>query len=81
MPPLEAFDADFDIGVKQVDVSPSDGPREQFALYADSALWKQVMKTKDLQSELLRWYLQLKKFNFVVRDKANVHTTFDSDQA
>jgi len=48
MLPLERFDADFDIGVKQVDVSLSDAPREQFVLYADGALWHQVMKTKDL---------------------------------
>ena len=57
MPPLEDFDVNFDVGFKQVDVSPSDGPREQFVLYIDSALWDQVMKTKDSQPELLRWYL------------------------
>ena len=71
MPPLEAFDANFDVGVKQLDGNSSDGLRERFVLYADSALWHQVMKTKDLQSELLRWYLHKKKFDFVVRDKAN----------
>ena len=59
MPALEVFDADFDLGVEQVDGSPSDGPKEQFVLYADGALWHQVMKTKDMQLELLRWYLQL----------------------
>ena len=48
MPPLEGFDADFDVWIEQVDVSASDGPREQFVLYADSALWDQVMKMKDL---------------------------------
>ena len=75
MAPLEGFNADFDVRVEQVDGSPSDGRRERFVLYADGALWHQVMKMKDLQLELLRWYLQLKKFDFVVRDKA------DSDQA
>ena len=39
MPSLEGFDADFDVGAKQVDVSPTDGPREQFFWYANSALW------------------------------------------
>jgi len=73
--PLECFNVDFDVRLEQVDGSLSDGPRERFVLYADGALWHQVMKTKDLQPELLRWYLQLKKFNFMVRDRA------DPDQA
>jgi len=75
MPPLEGFDVDFDVGVEQVNDNPSDGPRERFVLYTDGALWDQVTKTKVLQSELLRWYLQLKKFDIVVHDKA------DPDQA
>ena len=58
MPPLKGFNADFDVGVDQVDDSSSDGPRKRFVLYTDGALWHQVMKTKDLQPELLRWYLQ-----------------------
>ena len=81
MPPVEGFDADFDVGVEGLDDSPSDGPQEQFVLYADSVLLHQVMKMKDLQPELLRWYLQLNKFDFVVQDKANVHIASDSDQA
>jgi len=28
---------------------------------------------KNLQPEYLRWYLQLKDFNFVVRDKDDAH--------
>ena len=75
MPFVEGFDADFDVGIERVDDSPSDGPQGQFVLYADSTLWHQVMKTNDLLSELLRWYLQLNKFDFVVHDKA------DPDQA
>ena len=81
MSPLEGFYANFDVGVEQVDVSPSDGPREQFVLYTDSVLWDQVMTTKDLQPELLWWYLQLKKFDFVARDKANVYALSDPNQA
>ena len=72
MPPLEGFDVDFDVGVEQVDGSPSDGQRERFVLHVDGALWHQIMRTKDLQPELLWWYFQLKKFDFVVRDKADL---------
>jgi len=81
MPPMEGFDADFDVGVEQVDGSLSDRPQERFVLYADYILWHQVMKTKDLQVELLSWNLRLKKFDFVVWDKANVHTLSDPEQA
>ena len=28
MPPVEGFDADFDVGVERVDDSPSNGPQE-----------------------------------------------------
>ena len=48
-PPVEGFDVDFDIAVERVGDSPSDRPQDQFVLYADSALWHQVMKIKDLQ--------------------------------
>ena len=71
MPALEGFDVDFDVGIEQVDDSLSVGLRERFVLYADGALWHQVMKTKDLQPELLRWYLQRKEFDFVVHDKVD----------
>ena len=71
MPSLEGFNADFDVGVEQVDDSRYNGPRERFVLYTNGTLWDQVMKMKDLQLELLRWYLQLKKFDFVVRDQAD----------
>jgi len=76
----EGFDADFDLGFEQVDCDPPDRPRVRFVLYTDNVLWHRVMKTKDLQPELLRWYLRLKMFNFVIRDKANVHTLTNPDQ-
>ena len=53
---MEGLDADFDLGIEQVESSSSNGLRVCF-LYADNALWHQVMKTKDFQPELLRWYL------------------------
>jgi len=53
MPQLEGFNADFDVGVEQIDGNLSDGLREWFVLYADGALWHQVMKIRDLQPELL----------------------------
>jgi len=56
MPHMEEFDADFDLGVEQIDSNPPDKARVLFDLYADNALWNRVMKTKDLQPELLRWH-------------------------
>ena len=53
LPPMEGLDADFDLGVEQVDSSPFDGLRTRFVLYADNALWRKLMKTKDLQPEFL----------------------------
>jgi len=81
LPPMEGLDIDFDFGAKQVDSSPSDRLRVHFVLYADNALWRKLMKTKDLQLELLQCYLRLKKVHFVVCDKANVHTLTDPEQA
>ena len=63
---LEGCDRDFDLGVEKVDSDPPDRARVRFVLYADTALCHHVMKTKDLQPKLLRWYLRLKKFDFVV---------------
>ena len=40
LPLMEGFEAVFDLGVEQVDSSPSDGLRMRFILYADSALWR-----------------------------------------
>jgi len=81
MPPMEGFDADCDLGVEQVNSDMLDRARVCFVLYTDNALWHRVMKTKDLQPQLLRWYLRLKKFSFVVWNKVNVHTLSDPDQA
>jgi len=79
LPPIEGSDAEFDLGVKQGDSSQFDGLRKRFVLYNESVLWHKLMTMKDLQPELLRWYIRLKKFYFVVCDKANVHTLTDSD--
>ena len=81
MPPIEGLDVDFDLGVEQVGSSPSNRLQVRFVLYADNALWRKLMKTKDLQLELLQCYLRLKKVHFVVCDKANVHTLTDPEQA
>ena len=48
VPPMEGFVGDFDLGVEQVDSDQPDRARACFILYADNALWRQVMKTKDL---------------------------------
>ena len=81
MPPMEGFNVEFDLGVKQVDSDTPDRARVRLVLYANNALWHYVMKTKDLQPELLRWYLRHKKFDFVVQDNVHVHTLSDPDQA
>ena len=81
LPHMKGFDAYFDLRVEQGESSQSNGLFQQFDLYANSASWHKLMTTKDLQPELLRSYLRLKKFDFVVRDKATVHTFTDSDQA
>ena len=78
---MEGFYPDFDLGVEQVDSNSPNRPWVRFVLYADNALGHRIMKMKDLQPKLLSWYLWLKKFDFVVRDKANVHTLTDPDQA
>ena len=75
--PVKGFEADFDLEVEQGDSSKSDGLHRLFILYADSALWRKLTMTKDHKLELLRWYIQLKKIDFVVRDKANVHALID----
>jgi len=79
--PVEGFDVDFDLVVEQGDGSQSDGLCKRFVLYANSALWHQLMTAEDLQPELLRRSLRLKKFDFVVCDNANIHTLTDSYQA
>jgi len=81
MAPMEGFDVDFDLGLEQVDSDPPNKARVCFILYVDITLWNCVMKTNDLEPKLLRWYLQLKKFDFMVCDKVNVHTLSDPDQA
>jgi len=57
LPLMEGIDANFDLGVEQIDSSPSDELRMQYVLCADNGLRHKLMKTKDLQPELLRWFL------------------------
>jgi len=52
LPPIEGFDADFDLGLEQIDSSPCDWLQVCFVLYVDNALRHQVMKMKDLKPEL-----------------------------
>ena len=50
---MEGLDIDFYLGVEQVDSSPSDGLRVPFVLCVDNALRRKLVKTKDLQPQLL----------------------------
>jgi len=69
LPPMEGVDLDFDLGIENEDSDPPDGAWYRFVLYANSTLWRNLIKKNDLQPEYLRWYIQLKDFNFLVRDK------------
>ena len=79
LPHMERLNADFDMGVEQIDSSLSDRLHMQYVFYPDSGLWHKLMNTKDLQLVLLKWYLRLKTFDFVLHDKANDHTLTDPD--
>ena len=57
MPPMEGFDVDFDLGVEHVHSDSPNRALVRFVLYVDNAFWNRVMKMKDLQPELLQWYL------------------------
>ena len=69
---MEGVDLDFDLGIEYNGSGSLDGARYRFILYADGTLWHDLMM-KHLQPEYLRWYLQLKDFNFVLRDKNDAH--------
>jgi len=77
--PMEGIDVDFDLGIEQDDSGWSDGPRTWFVLYTDNLLWRQFLMTKDLQPKLMRWYLQLEDYNFVVCNKNGVHMLTDPE--
>ena len=81
LPSIEGVDVDFDIQIEQDGNDQSDGPCTRFVLYTDNMLWCQLVIMKDLQPELLRWYLHLKEYNFVVRNKDDVHTLIDPNRA
>ena len=74
---MEGVDVDFDLGVDQDDSGRSSGQRTRIVLYSDNMLCHKLMTTKGLQPKLLRWYLWLKQYNFVVRDKNDAHALTD----
>jgi len=42
-------------------------------LYTNNSLWRHLMMKKGLQLEYVRRYLQLEDFNFIVRNRNDVH--------
>jgi len=76
---MEGVDVDFNLGIEHDDSGQSDGPRTRFVLYTANMLWRQLMIMKDLQPQLLRWYLHLKEYNFMAHYKSDTHILTDPD--
>jgi len=56
------FDVEFEFG-------PYDGDGPKLFVILDPKFWSTVMFKKDLNPELLRWFLLLQRFEIEVRDK------------
>ena len=80
LPPMEGVNLDFDLGIEYDDSGLLDGACYQCIVYADLTLWRNLMMKKDLQLEYLRWYFQLKDFNFVVRNKSDATFSLNPKQ-
>ena len=48
---------------------PYDGDRPNMSVNLDPKLWKLLRSKKDLNPELLRWFLLLQQFNVKIVDK------------
>jgi len=59
---------ELDLDVK-LDFGPYDGDGPRMRVLLDPSLWRTFMFKKDLNPELLRWFLLLHQFDFEVRDK------------
>ena len=79
LPLMKGVDLDFDLGIEYDDSGSFDGASYRFVLYTDGTLWRNLMMKNDRQPEYLRWYSQLKDFNFVVCDKENACVVGKSD--
>ena len=62
-------------GLQEVDVDmefdfgPYDGDRPKMSVSLDPKLWELLRSKKDLNPELLRWFLLLQQFNMELVDK------------
>jgi len=61
---VHEMDADFEF-----DFGPHDGDGPKMSVLLDPSLWRFLRIKKDLNPELLRWFLLLQQFEFEVRDK------------
>jgi len=68
LPPLDGIEYDFDLGV-EFGSNPFDGAHYKIILYIDNVIYPYLMMKKDLYPNILRWYLLLQQFNFLVHDK------------
>jgi len=66
--PMEDIEYDFDLGV-EFDSDPSYEMRYTFILHKDRSILCYLMMKKDLLPELLRWYLLMQGFNFMIHHK------------
>ena len=58
-----------DLDVK-FDFGPYDGDGPRMSVILDPTLWRTFMFKKNLNLEILRWFLLLHQFDFEVRDKS-----------
>jgi len=68
MPPMSGGVHKIDADV-EFDFGPYGGDRPKMFVFQDPTLWRTLMFKKDLNPELLRWFLLLHQFEFEVRDK------------
>ena len=53
----------------EFDFRPYGGDGPKWSVLLDPSLWRFLRTQKDLNPELLRWFLLLQQFEFEVRDK------------
>ena len=53
----------------EFDFEPYGGDGHKMSVLLDPTLWRTLRSKKDLNPELLRWFLLLQQFAFEVRDK------------
>jgi len=68
MPPMSGGVEEIDLDV-EFEFGPYDGDRPKISVLLDPSLWRTLRSKKDLNPELLRWFILLQQFEFEVQDK------------